>query len=127
MDTASEYMKEHSKMATKSLSIAKDFSEFPAGRIPDDGPNSGQRFRDDYLAPALKDAIKNSDIVEVNLDGTMGYGSSFLDEAFGGLVREHGLNKDDIFRCLNISDNRVIYKKLALRYIEEEQERAQKK
>lgn len=125
MDTAVEYVKEE-KVATKRISIAREFSEFPAGRIPDDGPNSGQRFRDDFLVPALQEAIKSNGVVEVNLDDTMGYGSSFLDEAFGGLVREHGLSKDVIFDHLNLVDNRVIYGKLALRYIEEQQARVGK-
>ena len=29
-----------------------------------------------------------------NLNGVPGYGSGFLEEAFGGLVREHGLDPD---------------------------------
>ncbi|MFI3272329.1 MAG: STAS-like domain-containing protein [Pseudomonadota bacterium] len=65
------------------ISIAQDFSIYPGGRTANDGPYSGAEFRDTYLIPAL---IKNEK-VEVNLDGTCGYGSSFLEEAFGGLIR----------------------------------------
>lgn len=68
---------------TIRISVAKDFSIFPAGRFPTDGPHNGERFRKQQLEPAFK---KNAKIV-VELDGTRGYGSSFLDEAFGGLVR----------------------------------------
>ena len=32
-------------------------------------------------------ALQESGSVKIVLDGTMGYGSSFLEEAFGGLVR----------------------------------------
>lgn len=63
------------------VSVARDFSRFPAGRYLTDGKNSGERFRG-MLAPKLK-----AGSVRVDLDGTMGYGSSFLEEAFGGLVR----------------------------------------
>jgi hypothetical protein len=73
-------------MSTVTINIAKDFSMEPAGRYPEDGPNNGQRFRLEQLVPALASATK----VIVELDGTEGYGSSFLDEAFGGLVRDHG-------------------------------------
>jgi len=74
---------------TKTIDIAKDFSSVPAGRHLSDGDYSGEFFRESLLRPALKEFEK----VEVILDDTAGFGSSFLEEAFGGLVRE-GLSKD---------------------------------
>jgi hypothetical protein len=68
---------------SKMIKIATDFSEAPAGRFYDDGPFPGEKFRDEILLPALRE----SKIVVVDLDGTAGYGSSFLEEAFGGAVR----------------------------------------
>lgn len=65
------------------INVARDFSRAPAGRFISDGPNSGERFREQVLRPAL-DAGTD---VTLELDGTRGYGSSFLEEAFGGLVR----------------------------------------
>lgn len=65
------------------INIATDFSPYPSGRAKSDGPNSGERFRDDILIPALKE----NDVVEVVLDGVKGYPSSFTEEVFGGLVR----------------------------------------
>jgi len=65
------------------INIARDFSRAPAGRYVSDGPNSGERFRTEFLVPAL---AREGDIV-IELDGTRAYGSSFLEEAFGGLVR----------------------------------------
>lgn len=65
------------------ISVATDFTRFPAGRYETDGLYSGQRFREKLLAPALR---KGGSVV-VCLDGTMGFGSSFLEEAFGGLAR----------------------------------------
>ena len=70
-------------MADKMISIARDFSRSPAGRHISDGPYSGERFREEFLVPAL---MHDSNIV-LELDGTRGMGSSFLEEAFGGLVR----------------------------------------
>lgn len=67
----------------KTISIANDFTKFPAGRFKDDGPYSGELFRERFLAPALS----SDEQVVIDLDGARGYGSSFLEEAFGGLVR----------------------------------------
>src|SRR5262245_24725002 len=72
-----------------NINIAKDYSRYPAGRFRTDGPYSGERFREDVLVPALQ----RTNIVQVELDGTAGYGSSFLEEAFGGLVRQHVLSR----------------------------------
>ena len=68
--------------------IAKDFSRFPAGRFRSDGPFSGEAFREDHLVPAFT----HSKPVTIHLDGVEGYPSSFLDEAFGGLVRKEKLS-----------------------------------
>lgn len=72
-------------MTQPVVNVARDFSKYPAGRYLEDGPASGQLFRDKFLIPALKE----SKIIRIELDGTRGYGSSFLEEAFGGAVREN--------------------------------------
>lgn len=71
-------------MSPTVINVARDFSKYPAGRYVDDGPASGQFFRQKFLIPALKESKPMS----IELDGTRGYGSSFLEEAFGGAVRE---------------------------------------
>jgi hypothetical protein len=71
-----------------SISIAKDYTDTPGGRYIKDGPFSGEDFRNKILAPTFK---KSADIVTVDLDGCYGFTSSFLEEAFGGLVREFDL------------------------------------
>lgn len=68
----------------KNINVAKDFSPYPAGRYKSDGPWSGEKFRDEILLPV----ITNHTQAIIDLDGTRGYGSSFLEEAFGGLVRK---------------------------------------
>ena len=39
---------------------------------------------------------------EVNLDGTAGYGTSFLEESFGGLIRIHGLSYEKITSLMTL-------------------------
>ena len=82
---------------TKVLRLADDFSRSPSGRYFSDGPNSGERFREEFLYPAIL-----SDKVEVILDGVLTLGSSFLDEAFGGLVREKGIAATELRKKLVI-------------------------
>ena len=60
-----------------------EFTKYPGPRYIDLGSNSGEEFREEYLIDALR---KDSE-VSVNLDGVLGYGSSFLEEIFGGIVR----------------------------------------
>jgi hypothetical protein len=60
-----------------------EFTKYPGPRYRDLGPNSGEEFREQYLI----DTLKSNPEVSVNLDGVLGYGSSFLEEIFGGIVR----------------------------------------
>ena len=82
----------------KMIKIAKDYSETPLGRYPADGDYNGTRFRDEVLRPALQ----AEDEVIVDIDDVEGYGSSFLDEAFGGLVREGYFDAKDLQGRLKI-------------------------
>lgn len=66
------------------INIAKDFTPNPIGRTPDDGEYSGEAFRENFLVPALNGS---DEIIEICLDDVNTIGSSFLDEAFAGLVR----------------------------------------
>ena len=92
----------------KDIDIGQEFTRFPAGRYVTDGNFSGEKFRDTVLIPALR----NFREVRVFLDGTMGYGSSFLEEAFGGLIRQ-GLKKEDVLRrLLLISSDRSIVEEI---------------
>jgi hypothetical protein len=67
----------------KTLVRVSDFSRFPAARYRSDGASSAEAFREDVLSPVLRTAK----YVVVDFSGTRGYASSFLEEAFGGLVR----------------------------------------
>ncbi len=82
----------------KTIDVGIAFSRYPGGRYRADGPNSGERFRDEVLAPAL-----GVGPVTVNLDGAVGYGSSFLEEAFGGLVRTSAFSLPVLKRNLTLA------------------------
>lgn len=72
--------------------FVKTFSEFPGPRYRNLGPSSGQAFREEVLIPAIKE--HGAENLSVNMDGTCGYGSSFLEEAFGGLLRDKALTPE---------------------------------
>lgn len=91
-------------MKTVTINIAKEFSKYPGCRYKKDCMFSGEAFRDDVLWPILENAIKNGDIVEVDLDGVAGFSASFLDEAFAGLIRKGRISIKDFnhyvhFKC----------------------------
>lgn len=46
------------------------------------------------LRPIFDRTVAGSGILEIDLDGGYGYASSFLEEAFGGLVRDLAKNYD---------------------------------
>ena len=75
-------------MDGKHIKVAKDYSIIVGGRYIDEGDFSGEDFRKKHLEPFFKSNTENKLIID--LDGTYGYPTSFLEEAFGGLVRELG-------------------------------------
>lgn len=80
------------------INIARDFGRYPAGRYLADGPYSGQAFREKILVPALR---STDEIVDIEFDGARGLASSFLEEAFGGLVRE-GFDPKTLLKRLHL-------------------------
>jgi adenylate cyclase len=81
------------------VNVKYDFSSRPFGRYPSDGDNSGERFRDDFLLPELK---YSSAKTVLNFEGLTGsLSSGFLEESFGGLVREHKAHPLEIFSKLS--------------------------
>ncbi|EOG8130227.1 STAS-like domain-containing protein [Klebsiella pneumoniae] len=96
--------------------IARDFSKTPFGRFVSDSPYSAEKFRKDFLVPALRSGDQE---VVVDFNGiALGVGSSFLEEAFGGLVRKEGLPKSGLRRRLVIKSEVPFYKEQIERFIE---------
>ena len=75
-----------------------DFTEYPGPRYCNQGEKSGEDFYITTLNPAFAAAVKSKFPLTIILDGTAGYASSFLDEAFGNLVYDFtlGIVKDNI-------------------------------
>lgn len=104
----------------KTLRIAKDFSRTPGPRYETEGDFSGEVFRKTILLPQIQEAIATGHKLRIELDGTAGYGTSFLEEAFGGLIRVDGLPHDVIVAAIDIvSDEEKYLKEDILRYMEE--------
>lgn len=72
----------------RRINIANEFSTTPGTRYIKDGPDSGEKFRDEILIPRYR--AWNEGEVTIELDGVEGYPASFLEEAFGGFARAFG-------------------------------------
>ena len=82
------------------LYIGNQFSDDPAGRYYTDGDGNGEEFREEVLKPIFSTG-KN---ITINIDNNVeGYGSSFLVEAFGGLIKHGYFKKEYIQERLKIT------------------------
>lgn len=84
------------------INIRRDFSPTPGPRYIHEGKFSGELFRKDILFPKVSEAVEKNIPFEVNLDGTAGYGTSFLEESFGGLIRIHNLSYEKILALMTL-------------------------
>lgn len=95
------------------LKVSSDFSRTPGVRYETEGEFSGEKFRKEFLLPKFKDAIKLGVKLEVVLDGTAGLGTSFLEESFGGLIRDNDVDYS------SLTNNLILVSKENPDYIEE--------
>lgn len=84
-----------------------DFSITPFGRYPTDGKFSGQRFRREVLLPLFRN--QNIDTIQVDFNGIIPVGSSFIDEAFAGLIRDEGLSFEQVWGRLTVISDFPLY------------------
>lgn len=106
--------------------VATDFTKYPGPRYRKSGPFSGEQFREEVLAPRLRHAINTGTILVVILDHVAGYGSSFLDESFAGLIRE-GFTQEELEEHLRIEAHTAQFRHHAVRareYIAEQTARS---
>ena len=99
----------------KTIVIAKDFTATPEGGKRKEGPFSGEAFREDYLIPAL---FSQPGKVMVDLSHTTELDPSFLDEAFGGLVRI-GISKTVLKERLELKGGLPLVESQIWKHIEE--------
>lgn len=83
-----------------NINIGVDFSRSPSGRTARDGPHNGTTFREKHLKRAVKLSQSANEKLTIKLDDAEGYGSSFLDEAFGGLVRKGYIEPETLIKLL---------------------------
>ena len=83
-------------MSGKEIVRVSDFTKYPGPRFESLGPGSGELFRDTILLPKIQKFGTN---IVINLDGVMGYGSSFLEESFGGAIRK-GIDPKTLLKIL---------------------------
>ena len=106
------------------INIAKDFSDIPGARHIKNDDYSAELFRETVLIPKLMEAIDKNEILEVNLDGTVGCCSSFLEEVFGGLVRKNVVCIRDILKYLVVtSDEKMQYEEQSYTYLMQQMHR----
>lgn len=105
------------------VNVAKDFSRYPAGRLKANGNTSGEAFREKFLIPHLSKGEK----IVIELDGAIGYGSSFLEEAFGGAVRATKLGAQKVLDLLEfVTADKALAEEIREYIVSAEQVQAQK-
>ena len=95
-------------MKTRTINFVQDFTDCPGGRKIIHGEFSGEEFREKVLKPAL---LENERVV-LNMDGAVGFPSSFIDEAFGILAEEIGA---DVLRAklvIQLTDDSLAKKEI---------------
>ena len=88
-------------MSDNTIDLVKDYSAYPGGRNREHSDHSGEEFREDLLRPALESGKRTL----VILDGAFTIPPSFLDEAFGSLIEEFGVQKVEEAFEIELSDD----------------------
>ncbi|MBE0456195.1 MAG: STAS-like domain-containing protein [Pseudoalteromonas prydzensis] len=96
------------------IDVAKEFSKTPFGRYKTDSQYSAEEFREKLLLPKLN----NGDSITIDFSRiSLGVGSSFLEEAFGGLVRR-GVNPAYLKNHIKVIDRMGLYDEQVRTFIE---------
>ena len=88
-----------------NINICKDYTDTPGGRSISQGEFSGEDFRNKLLKPKYLEAVEKNEKLKIDLDGGYGYGSSFLEEAFGGLIRDLDEDYKQALEIIQIKSN----------------------
>lgn len=105
------------------INVVNNFTDLPGARYRSQGSYSGEEFRDTILYPKFKEALEKNETLTVILDGGYGYGSSFLEESFGGLVRrlkkEKNSDYNKVKNIVIVSNDNIVWIEKIKKYIEE--------
>lgn len=77
------------------LVVSDEFYRRPLGRYRTQGTYTGEAFREDVLLSKLSNLLPDEKLT-IDFSGVTMNGSSFLEEAFGGLVRKHGYTTESL-------------------------------
>ena len=88
-----------------NINICKDYTDTPGGRYISQREFSGEDFRNKLLKPKYLEAVEKNEKLKIDLDGGYGYGSSFLEEAFGGLIRDLDEDYKQALEIIQIKSN----------------------
>ncbi|HFR4115523.1 TPA: DUF4325 domain-containing protein [Yersinia enterocolitica] len=105
------------------LNVGTEFSTLPSGRYYSDKTgSSGEQFREELLTNKLNQLVSGEKLIIILDENVEGYGSSFLVEAFAGMVKYGYMQKDDLLKKLEFSftdPDFSFFKKRILQYINE--------
>ncbi len=90
----------------ETLNIAKEFTTIPGARNYSDGKHSGEEFFNELLRDKFDKAVASGTPLQIIMDGTEGYPSSFINEAFR-LLREHIGSPDKVWDNLLIVSKEI--------------------
>jgi|ERR1035437_3525473 hypothetical protein len=99
------------------FSIAKDYTIHPGPRYERQGPWSAEKLMKTALRNLFKQTKEQGNKLIIDLDGTKGYATSFLEEIFGGLAREFGAS--NVLSHMEIKSTRPRYKDESYMYIDD--------
>jgi hypothetical protein len=90
------------------------YTKFPGGRFERLGPYSGENFRE----KVLREIFTSGKSIKIDATGVVtSFSPSFLDEAFGTLAKEYGLEKFQKTVSLFSDDNPSLTEKM-MYYVE---------
>lgn len=96
-------MEQPNKQKNICVSVAADFTTNPGADLIEHSDYSGQEFYEKILKPKFEEAIAKETQLDVNLDFTNGYTASFINQCFGSLVEEFGI--EQVYRTVSIISN----------------------
>lgn len=104
-----------SNESTIKYMFSDEYSKYPGGRFERLGPYSGEDFRDNVLRKIFETPGES---IEIDATGVVtSFSPSFLDECFGQLAKEYGVEQFNAKVKLFSSDNPGLNEKM-MYYVE---------
>ena len=107
-------MRGYNKMATLNIANCGNGYRYQGPRFKRLGPDSGEEFRETYLIPWLRENANDNELY-IDFTGTIVFTPSFLEESFGGAIRQ-GF---DIVKKIQFKNIPQDIEKQVMRYIEQ--------